>query len=99
VYQIKTFDSGSCSQNNVIRLELTQTRQRDILQSVRHTRWCLTFPRSRQQTSRYKLLLCQFWSCALLLNIGVVRANGELSCKINSNNYDRMYLCSRCLFC
>ena len=24
--------------------------------------WCLTFPRSRQQTSRYKLLLCQLWA-------------------------------------
>ena len=60
VSQIKTFDSGFCCQNNVIRLELSQTRQRDILLSVRHTRWCLAFPRFRQLTSRYKLLLYQF---------------------------------------
>ena len=28
----------------------------------RNSLWCLTFPRSRQLTSRYKLLLCQFWA-------------------------------------
>jgi len=27
-----------------------------------NTIWCLTFPRSRQQTSCYELMLCQFWA-------------------------------------
>jgi len=34
-----------------------------------YTLRCLTFPRSRQQTSRYKLLLGQLWVLELALSI------------------------------
>ena len=60
VHLVQCFHS-TCSILIVLQLELLGNNATAII--VNHnTLWCLTFPPFRQQTSLYKLLLCQIWA-------------------------------------
>ena len=60
IWKIPPATRSNCKQNTQFQNKIGNDTK--VSRVNRITLWCLTFPRSRQPTCRYKLLLGEFWA-------------------------------------